>query len=411
MQTTLSDKYKNTATGEAVESILRKCVHCGFCNATCPTYQILGDELDGPRGRIYQIKQFFEGEPANSNMLKHLDRCLTCRSCETTCPSGVNYSHLLEIGRQQIEQNLPRSTYDKLKRKAIVSFVTSPTLFETSIKLGRTFKPLLPEKMAQSIPDRQSPVQVSAPAQSDRQVLLLKGCVQSVLTPNTNLATTNLLGKAGFAVIEPDTGQCCGAAASHTSNQNKGKALAKQLIDLWWPHIEAGVEAILVTASGCGVSVKDFGREFANDPQYAEKAKKISQLFCDISKFIENNLDQLIPSPITLKEGVKVAVHTPCTLQHGLGINHKVENILSKAGYEICPVAESHLCCGSAGTYSLLQLELSTQLKKNKHRALRINNPDVIATANIGCQLQIENGIQTPVKHWVELLNQALNPD
>ena len=411
MQTNLAPQFQGTAKGKQVESILRKCVHCGFCNATCPTYQILGDELDGPRGRIYQMKQFFEGESANANMLEHLDRCLTCRSCETTCPSGVKYSHLLEIGREEIENALPRSWIEKIKRKLIVNLITSTNIFNASIKLGRILKPVLPDALTQSIPDRQALIQVSEPTRSNRQILLLKGCVQPTLTPNTNRATTNVLTKAGFVVIEVSANQCCGAAASHTSELSKGKDLARRLIDLWWPHIEAGAEAILVTASGCGVTVKDFAREFADDPQYADKARKVSGLYCDVSEFIESNLKQLIPDPITLKTPIKVAFHSPCTLQHGLGISNKIEHILKNAGYEICPVAEAHLCCGSAGTYSILQPELSSQLKINKQKALDINNPDIIATANIGCQLQISKGIQTPVIHWIELLNQALNPE
>ena len=400
MQTNLAPKFQQGRHAEAIETILRNCVHCGFCNATCPTYQLRGDELDGPRGRIYQMKQFFEGEPANAEMLKHLDRCLTCRACETTCPSGVKYSHLLEIGKESIEQELPRPWWDRARRWGIVRFINSGWLFALSIRIGQAFAWMLPAKLQASVPQRQAPVERNNSSHA-RKVLMLAGCVQPVLTPNTNACASNLLNKFEIEVIEAPGNLCCGAAAFHTSEPEYGMRQVKQLIDSWWPHIEAGVEAIVVTATGCGASVKDYARLLADDPVYADKAQKVSSLYCDLIEFVEAEVEPVNPSKLATK---RVAVHTPCTMQHGLGIINRVEALLTKAGYEICAVEDAHLCCGSAGTYSMLQPALATQLHSNKVRALSINQPDVIATSNIGCQVHLAQDNKTPVVHWIELL-------
>ncbi len=400
MQTNLSPRLQQGPHAEQVESILRKCVHCGFCNATCPTYQLLGDELDGPRGRIYQMKQFFEGEPANHEMLKHLDRCLTCRACETTCPSGVKYSHLLEIGRESIEQELPRPWWDRARRRAIVEFINSGIPFRFSLRLGQLMSPLLPRSIRETVPARQAPVERARNSHA-RRVIMLSGCVQPVLTPNTNHLAANLLDRLGIETVETRASQCCGAAAMHTSNHEIGLRQVRQLIDSWWPEIEAGAEAIVVTATGCGVSVKDFGRLLADDPAYAERAAQVSSLYRDLLEIVEAEAPEL-QRP---EDGYRrIAVHTPCSMQHGLGINGRVERLLEGAGYEICRVEESHLCCGSAGTYSMLQPELSTRLRGNKQRALGVDSPDVIATANVGCQVHIAQGSGIPVMHWIELL-------
>ncbi len=399
MQTNLAPEFKTGKDAAAVEAILRKCVHCGFCNATCPTYQLRGDELDGPRGRIYQMKQFFEGEAANAEMLKHLDRCLTCRACETTCPSGVNYSHLLEIGRDAIERELPRPAWDRLRRLLIVRFINSGPLFALSIRIGQLFAPLLPAAMRAAVPARQTPVTRQAGRHS-RKMLMLAGCVQPALAPNTNNLAINLLDRCGIETIEIAQNLCCGAAATHTSHPELGLRQIKRLIDAWWPHIEAGAEAIVVTATGCGVSVRDYARLLADDPEYADKAAKVSELYRDLVEVMEAELAdvaQAAPSK-------RVAVHTPCTMQHGLGINGRVENLLQKQGYTICRVRDAHLCCGSAGTYSMLQPELSGQLRLNKQKALTGDTPDVIVTANIGCQLHLAQGSPVPVKHWIELI-------
>ncbi|MBT8433101.1 MAG: glycolate oxidase subunit GlcF, partial [Gammaproteobacteria bacterium] len=351
MQTNLAPKFKQGRHAEAIKTILRNCVHCGFCNATCPTYQLRGDELDGPRGRIYQMKQHFEGEPANAEMLKHLDRCLTCRACETTCPSGVKYSHLLEIGKQSIEQELPRPWWDRARRWGIVRFINSGWLFALSIRIGQAFAWILPAKLKASVPLRQTPPERTDTTHA-RKILMLAGCVQPALTPNTNVCASNLLNKFEIEVIEVPGNLCCGAAAFHTSEPEYGMRQVKQLIDSWWPHIEAGAEAIVVTATGCGVSVQDYGRLLADDPGYADKAEKVSSLYRDLVEFVEAEVEP-VKSPVS--PATRVAVHTPCTMQHGLGIVNRVEAVLAKAGYEICLVEDAHLCCGSAGTYSMLQ--------------------------------------------------------
>ena len=400
MQTSLATKVQQGAHAATIEAILRKCVHCGFCNATCPTYQLRGDELDGPRGRIYQMKQYFEGEPANAEMLKHLDRCLTCRACETTCPSGVKYSHLLEIGREAIELELPRPTWDRLRRRLIVRFINSGSLFAMAIRLGQFFAPLLPSALRRAVPPRQQPV-TRAGGSHARKVLMLAGCVQPTLTPNTNHLAINLLDRCGIETVELPAGMCCGAAALHTSDPGFGRRQVKQLIDYCWPQVEAGVEAIVVSATGCGVSVSDYGRLLEDDPDYADKAARISELYRDLLEIVEAELETAEP---VKSKGQRVAVHTPCTMQHGLGINQRVEKLLASRGYEICRVEDAHLCCGSAGTYSMLQPALSGQLRTNKIAALSVDTPEVIATANVGCQLQLTQGSKIPVRHWIELL-------
>jgi glycolate oxidase iron-sulfur subunit len=400
MQTNLAPKFQQGRHAEAIETILRKCVHCGFCNATCPTYQIRGDELDGPRGRIYQMKQFFEGEPANPEMLKHLDRCLTCHACETTCPSGVKYTHLLEIGKTSIERELPRPWWDRARRWGIVRFINSGWIFALAVKIGQAFVPILPAKLRESVPARQTPVD-RINAQHSRKVLMLGGCVQPTLAPNTNARASNLLNKFGIEVIELPENLCCGAAALHTSEPEYGMRQVKRLIDSWWPHIEAGVEAIVVTATGCGVTVKDYEHLLADDADYVAKAKKVSLLYRDLTELVEAEIEAMDPVEMPAK---RVAVHTPCSMQHGLGITNRVETLLAKAGYEICAVAEGHLCCGSSGTYSMLQPTLSAQLQQNKVRALSVDQPDIIATANIGCQLHLARGNGIPVVHWIELI-------
>ncbi len=400
MQTNLAPRTAQSDHASTIESILRKCVHCGFCNATCPTYQLRGDELDGPRGRIYQMKQFFEGEAANPEIMKHLDRCLTCRACETTCPSGVKYSHLLEIGKEAIEAELPRPWWDRWRRKTIVWFINSGWVFTFAIRLGQSMAWLLPGPLKQAVPKKQLPLERQVEERS-RKVLMLSGCVQPVLAPNTNILAANLLNRLGLEVVEPEGNLCCGAAALHTSEGDLAIEQIKRLIDHWWPHIEAGVEAVVVTATGCGVSVKDYGRLLANDPEYADKAQRVSVLYRDLIEIVEQEGEGLGASE---NQGRRVAVHTPCTMQHGLGINGRVERLLESVGYEICTVQDAHLCCGSAGTYSMLQPGIATRLRKNKIRALTGDEPDVIATANIGCQVHLSAGNRIPVVHWIELI-------
>lgn len=400
MQTKLAANIQQGRHAETVESILRKCVHCGFCNATCPTYQLLGDELDGPRGRIYQMKQYFEGEPANVEMLKHLDRCLTCRACETTCPSGVKYSQLLEIGRESIEKELPRPWLDRARRWMLVRFINSGWLFSLAVRTGQAFAPLLPGRLRQTVPPKQRPTARSG-SSHQRKMIMLAGCVQPALAPNTNNCAINLLDRLGIEAIEPGAGMCCGAAAMHTSDPTYALNQIRRLIDSWWPHIEAGAEAVVVTATGCGTSVQDFARLLQHDSDYADKAAKVSALYRDLLEVVEAQAGEIKPAD---SHGRRIAVHTPCSMQHGLGINGRVERLLERAGYVICRVEDAHLCCGSAGTYSMLQPELATQLRADKIAALSVDQPEIIATANIGCQMHIAQGSDVPVLHWVELL-------
>jgi glycolate oxidase iron-sulfur subunit len=404
MQTNLGKQFKQKSSAQVVEQILRKCVHCGFCNATCPTYLLTGDELDGPRGRIYQMKQFFEGADANIEIRKHLDRCLICRSCETTCPSGVKYSRLLEAGREAIDEALPRPVIDRYRRVAITWFLNSGRLFAISVELARSISWLLPAALSRSIPAKQLPI-TNVVANHQRRVLMLSGCVQPALTPNTNAAAIRLLDHLGIGAIEIPTAHCCGAVGLHTSQTEQGKKQARKLIDLWWPQVQAGIEAIIVNATGCAVTIKEYGQIFENDSTYAEKALTISNLVHDLSELLEVEFEA---QEIRLKANRRVSFHTPCSMQHGLGLKNKVEPLLVKAGYHLCQVADIHLCCGSAGTYSLLQAKISSQLRANKQAALMIESPEVIATANIGCQMHISNGSSVPVVHWIELLNDAL---
>lgn len=409
MQTTLSPEFKGTAAGEEAEAILRKCVHCGFCTATCPTYQLLGDELDGPRGRIYLMKQVLEGaEPTRATQL-HLDRCLTCRNCETTCPSGVQYGHLVDIGRQVVEAKVQRPAGERAVRWLLKEGLTSP-LFKPAMQLGQLVRPLLPELLKDKVPERQPPRAHEWPQREHaRKVLMLTGCVQPAMAPNINAATARVLDAAGIqAVVAPSAG-CCGAIKTHLNDQAGGHEHMRRNIDAWWPMVSQGtVEAIVVNASGCSVTVKDYGHALRHDAAYAAKAAKVSALARDLSEL----LPELAPALAgKLREGGprKVVFHPPCTLQHGQKVRGPVETGLSTLGFDVSLAAtESHLCCGSAGTYSVLQPELSHQLRDRKLGHLQASGPDVIVSANIGCIQQLQSGTQTPVRHWVELVDDAL---
>jgi len=338
VQTNLDKRFQQDSAAEVIESILRKCVHCGFCNATCPTYQLRGDELDGPRGRIYQMKQFFEGVEANTEMQLHLDRCLTCRSCETTCPSGVKYSRLLEIGREKIEQALPRPLWQRFKRLAITRFFNSGWLFKTMLGCGQLVAPMLPSSLQAAIPARQSAV-AKPTVRHRRRVLMLSGCVQPALAPNTNAMAIALLDGLGISTVEIDTTHCCGAVGLHTSQYQQGRDQARRLIDLWWPFVENGLEAIVITATGCGVAVKDYGKLFQHDSAYALRAETISALTCDLSELVAGEIEK---NPIQVETTKRVAFHAPCTMQHGLGLKGIVESILEAVGYQLCQVNDAH---------------------------------------------------------------------
>ncbi len=411
MDSKLADFIRDTRAGKEAEEILRTCVHCGFCTATCPTYQLLGDELDGPRGRIYLIKQMLEGKPVTEKTRLHLDRCLTCRACETTCPSGVKYGRLLDIGRQVVEEVLPRRAGDALTRKLLREVLPRPAVFGPVIKLGQALRPLLPTALADKLP---SPNQSQAkpwPAKAthERRMLVLAGCVQPSLAPNINAATARVFDQLGIALFEEDKAGCCGAVRFHLNDQAAARDDMRRNIDAWWPYVEAGIEAIVVTASGCGVQVRDYGHALLDDAVYAEKAAKISELCRDPSEVVAAERQRLLALLAEVKtERGKLAFHSPCTLQHGLKIRGIIEEFLSSAGYVLLPVADAHLCCGSAGTYSVLQPELSGRLRENKLAALSAAAPRLIATANIGCLTHLQAGSVLPVRHWIALIDEAL---
>ena len=405
MQTNLAPEYKNTADGQAAEAILRKCVHCGFCTATCPTYQLLGDELDGPRGRIYLIKQVLEGQTPTRKTQTHLDRCLTCRNCETTCPSGVDYGHLVDIGRKLVDSKVSRPLGESALRWALKEGLPSP-LFAPAMKMGQMVRDLLPQALKNKVPAAQDagvwPTRTHA-----RKVLMLAGCVQPAMLPNINSATARVLDAVGVQTLIAPKAGCCGAVKFHLNDQEGGKVAMRANIDAWWPYVEQGVEAIIMNASGCGVTVKEYGHILHDEPDYAARAQRISALTKDLSEWLPE-----IAASLRGKVAVKaaqVAFHPPCTLQHGQQLRGGVEQHLGELGFNIqLSNNESNLCCGSAGTYSVLNPDLAYQLRDRKLGHLDQLQPDVIVSANVGCITHLQSGTTTPVKHWVELLDQAL---
>jgi glycolate oxidase iron-sulfur subunit len=406
MQTNLADFIKSTREGEEADAILRKCVHCGFCTATCPTYQLLGNELDGPRGRIYLIKQVLEGKPATRNTQTHLDRCLSCRSCESTCPSGVQYGRLVDIGRKIVDAQVPRPFASRALRGALKETLPRPWLFALAMKAGQTVRPLLPQILRNKVP---APQEAGAwpSAQQVRKMLLLAGCVQPSMAPNINSATARVFDALGVQLIVAPKSGCCGAIRYHMNDHDGGLDDARRNIDAWWPYVQAGAEAIVMNASGCGVMVKDYGHLLENDPVYSEKAAHISALTKDVSELLPAFEDEL-RKRLAGRIRKRVAWHPPCTLQHGQQIRGKVERILRTAGVNVQLCVDSHMCCGSAGTYSVLQPELSYQLRDNKLENLQTTQPDMIVSGNIGCIAHLQSGTQTPVRHWIELLDNAL---
>jgi glycolate oxidase iron-sulfur subunit len=411
MQTNLADFIKNTPEGREADAILRTCVHCGFCTATCPTYQLLGDELDGPRGRIYQIKQMLEGGPVTAKTQLHLDRCLSCRSCETTCPSGVKYHRLLDIGRKVVDARVPRPLGQRLVRAALKEALPRSWIFRPAVAIGQMMRPLLPQVLADKVPTAAAGQSRAWPEKSNhsRRMLALAGCVQPGLAPNTNAATARLLDKLGITLFEAPAAGCCGALRYHLDAHEQALDDMRRNIDAWWPHIEAGVEAIVMTASGCGAHVKEYGHLLQHDPAYAAKATRVAELTLDVAEILVAEADHLKPLLAAKQHPpLKLAFHSPCTLQHAQKIKGVVEELLQAAGVELTPVPDSHLCCGSAGTYSILQPALSKQLRDNKLAALTSGSPTAIATANIGCQTHLQSGCSKPVRHWVEVIEERL---
>ncbi|MFO7541376.1 MAG: glycolate oxidase subunit GlcF [Thiobacillus sp.] len=407
MQTTLADSFRATPEGETAERILRSCVHCGFCLATCPTYQLLGNELDSPRGRIYLMKQVLEGAAPTAKTQLHLDRCLTCRNCETTCPSGVEYGKLLDIGRRVVEEKVGRSSREAATRSVIKTGLLSPVLFNTALKLGQSVRGLMPGFLQARIPAAEDSGTRPAPRHA-RKMLVLEGCVQPGLKPNINAATARVLDRIGISLITAEEAGCCGAVAHHLNDHDGSLEAIQRNIDAWLPHLDAGIEAIVMTASGCGVMVKDYGWLLRDDPAYAEHAARISAATKDLSEVLVAEAEAL-KQLATRAAPRRIAYHPPCTLQHGQQLTGGVEALLAQAGFELTAVAEKHLCCGSAGTYSILQPEIASALKTRKLNHLQAGQPEMIATANIGCLAHLQSGSPIPVRHWVELLDSALS--
>jgi glycolate oxidase iron-sulfur subunit len=406
MQTALADFVRDTPEGREADAILRKCVHCGFCTATCPTYLLLGDENDGPRGRIYLVKQILEGAAVTAKTQLHLDRCLTCRACETTCPSGVRYGRLADIGRKLVEERVARPLWQRVMRRAIAEAMPRRFLFASLLKLGRIARLLLPPRLAEKLPAATPPAGAWPAPRHARKMLALAGCVQPALAPDINAAAARVLDRIGISLIEAKGASCCGALRFHLNYQEAGLADMRALIDAWWPLVEAEAEAIVMTASGCGVTVEEYGHLLQHDARYAAKAAKISAMTHDISEVIEAEFGRI--EPLLEKSAERVAFHAPCTLQHGLNLKGTIERLLVRAGFELTPVPDSHLCCGSAGTYSILQSELSEKLMRNKLSALASGEPELIATANIGCLAHLQSGTEIPVKHWIVALEGRL---
>jgi glycolate oxidase iron-sulfur subunit len=391
----------NEAAREAAD-IIQSCVHCGFCNATCPTYQDLFDERDGPRGRIYLIKRLLESGDAGTATRKHLDRCLTCRACETTCPSGVQYGRLVDTGRLLVEQATDRPAGQKILRRLVRFLFPYPQRIRVLLGLGRFFRPVMPPALRRQVPPRQRVRDDTGSSTATRKMIVLGGCVQAVATPGTNAAARRVLRRFDIDLFEAQSAGCCGAVDYHLAAQQEGLEFVRRNIDAWWPHVAAGAEAIVTTASGCGVMVKDYGELLRDDPDYADKALRVSELAKDLVEVLENEDLSLLGNTA---DKLRTAVHCPCTLTHGQKLGESVPRILASAGIPLARTTEDHLCCGSAGTYSMLQPEISRRLLDRKLASLSIDAPQQIVTANIGCQLHLGTRSDVPVRHWIELLD------
>ena len=416
MQTALADDLRDTPDGREAEAILRRCVHCGFCTATCPTYQLLGDELDGPRGRIYLMKQVLEGQAVTLKTQQHLDRCLTCRNCESTCPSGVQYGHLIDIGRRLVDARVPRPLGERMTRSVLRNGLTSP-MFGPALTLGRALRPVLPAKLRDKLSKR--PVAGAWPtAEHARKVVMLEGCVQPSMAPNINTATARVLDRLGVQVVRTAKAGCCGAIRDHLGDHGGALHDMRRNIDAWWPLIEAGAEALVMNASGCGAMVKEYGHALRDDPAYAAKAQRVSALTLDLAEYLPRFAAQIaasvvqrpVPTTATQPPAHRVAFHPPCSLQHGQQVRGGAESLLRAIGLDVVLPENSHLCCGSAGTYSLLQPEIAAQLRDNKLAALTATGAQEVCSANIGCIGHLQSASPMPVRHWIELLDERLAP-
>ena len=410
MQTHLSAEFSDSTEGKEAAAILRKCVHCGFCNATCPTYQLLGDELDGPRGRIYLIKQMLEGAEVTRSTQLHLDRCLTCLNCQTTCPSGVEYGHLVDIGRKLVEERVARPPAEKAVRWSLREGLTS-SWFAPALKVGRALRPLLPRILKNKVPARSSaPIAGTARGTRPRKVLILQGCVQPAMLPNIDRATERVLDAVGIQAVYATGTGCCGALRTHLSDSQGGLQDMRRNIDAWTAQLASGeIEAIISSASACALAIKEYGHALAHDAAYAERARRISALARDLSELLPAMVPAL-KERLRTKPAARAAFHAPCTLQHGQRVRGVVETQLRALGFEVSAAGEeSHLCCGSAGAYSILQPQIATQLRDRKLLNLAKLEPQLILSANVGCIQHLQSGTSTKVLHWIEMLDQALN--
>ena len=408
MQTNLAQWALDSALGKEADAILRRCVHCGFCTATCPTYQVLGDELDSPRGRIYLIKEVLEGKEPTRATQEHLDRCLTCRNCETTCPSGVQYGHLIDIGRELVEQRVERPLSQRIKRDVLRKGLISP-LFAPAYKLGQTLRSILPAGLAKKIVASRPVGHVPNTAHHAKQVLILAGCVQPAMMPSIDAATIRVLDRLGFGTqVAPGSG-CCGALSFHLDDQATALDQMRANIDAWWPLVELGqVHAIVMNASGCGATVKEYAHHLRSDRSYAAKAEKIQSLTKDIAELLAPHADRLETMLDSKRLPQKPVFHPPCSLQHWQGLRTLSEQLLNKLGLDLQPFTETHLCCGSAGAYSILQPKISTALRDRKLEHLHEAVPDMVLSSNIGCIGHLQSGTATPVRHWIEVIDSAL---
>jgi glycolate oxidase iron-sulfur subunit len=405
MRIRLASSLQGTPDGDEAAAILGKCVHCGFCTAACPTYRVLGDELDGPRGRIYLMKRALEGATPTASTQLHLDRCLTCRACEPTCPSGVEYGRLLEVGRRVVDAQVPRSRTQRAIRALLRETLTRPVLFAALVGVGQAMRPVLPRALRAKVTATQRPRAWPSPRHT-RRVLLLAGCVQPGLAPNVNTATARVLDALGLQVVVPATAGCCGAVRQHLGDPSGALDEARRNVDAWWPQLEAGAEAIVMNASGCGAQVRDYGHLLRNDPAYAARAARVSAATRDVVEVVRARLAEF---PIGRRASGRVAFHPPCTLQHGQRIRGEVEALLASFGATVVPFQDATLCCGSAGTYSLLQSSLATELRDRKLAAIHAAAPDVILSANVGCVAHLAGAARVPVRHWIEWLDDLLS--